>query len=352
MVSLQRKFLTWLVNNKKLSLKDQYNFLYRLSQLIQNGYTLLHALDILNWDSRWAIYTERIRDKLQEGASIDQALEGANFNEKVVSFMYFSNSNSDLNGTLNHCCVMLKQQMENIKKFQQTSRYPFILLLLILVLLYFVKTSVYPSFLQLFSSMSNASAITNTSVIVINVLFNALLILIVLITAITLSWQLFKTKFKTKLKIQIYNAIPIVRSFIRLNTTFLFSLHLSSLLKAGSSLREALQTLKKQPKEFIIAYYSDQMIQEIEKGFELSEILPSFLLFEEELSTIFQENINNHTLEKDLQIYSEFLIDQIQEKAKKLLSLIQPIFFILMAGLIIFIYLSLMLPMFQLIQSI
>ncbi|WP_240795474.1 competence type IV pilus assembly protein ComGB [Aquibacillus halophilus] len=352
MDSQRRKFLTWVINKKKLSLKDQHNFLYRLSQLLNNGYTLLHALEVLNWDRRWAFYTERIYNSLIEGASIDEALNHANFNEKVVSFMYFSNSNSDLEGTLNHCCIMLKQQIDYMKKFQQTSRYPFGLLILILVLLYFVKTSVYPSFLQLFSSISNSSAITNLSISVVTILFNSLLISILIIIFTVLVWQLAKSKLETRIKIQIYNFIPIVRSFMRLNTTFLFSLHLSSLLKAGSTLKEAFQTLNSQSQLLIISYYSSLIIRDVEKGYSLSEVLSSFLLFEKELSTIFQDNINNQALEKDLSIYSGFLMDQIQDKIKTSLSLIQPIFFVLMAGLIIFIYLSLMLPMFQLIQSI
>ena len=334
-----------------LSLYSQYQFLQQLHRLLTNGYALLEALTMLMWDKKWSHHAKLISSRLKEGDSFDQSLQEANFHESIVAFMYLSRLNGDMVTAIEQCCLMLRQQMEHLKKFKQTVKYPILLLAFSAVLLYFVKTSVYPSFNQLFVTASESSTITQASIHVIDFIFNSILIIFALSLIIYLGWLGVRSTISTKQKINIYHCIPILRSTKKLNTTFLFSLQMSSLLKAGVSLKESLEILRNQILYPIIAYYSDLIIMELEKGNQVVDILPNCQLFETELTSIFSKSTNYQTLEKDLYVYAEFLIKRLQEKIVKLISLIQPVIFIFLAIMIILVYLSIMLPMFQLIDT-
>ncbi|WP_138415815.1 competence type IV pilus assembly protein ComGB [Aquibacillus sediminis] len=350
MVLQDKKFLTW-TNREKMPLIQQYKFLQQLQRLIQHGYPLLDALEVLQWEQQWAQPSSKISISLKEGMPLDQALQEANFNDKIVSFMYLSRSNGDLDKSLNQCCLMLDQQINQMNNFKQTIRYPFILFVLFCILLYFVKTNIYPSFLRLMQTSGQSSPVTDLSIKIINYLFNGSTFIVGFVIIITLMWVTIRNRIKIPIKIKIYTLLPLVRHYQKWSVTFVFSLQVASLLKAGFSLKEALLTIRKQEHAPIIVHYADYIINQLQQGIAINTILPSCQLFENELTSIFTKSTNNHTLETDLNMYATFVMNRMQERTTKLIKLIQPIFFILLAGLIILVYLSLMLPMFQFIQT-
>src|SRR5690625_7565567 len=112
------------------------------------------------------------------------------------------------------------------------------------------------------------------------------------------------------------------------------------------SIKEILHHMAKQKKLPIIAYYSHLMIEELSKGFPLASLLSQFPFFEQHIATIFQKNADMHALEKDLTMYAEFVIKELHQKIMKTITFIQPFFLILLAGLHIFISVTLMCRMF------
>lgn len=350
---LQKRFFNLTTNKTNLTLHEQHKLLKRLYRLLDNGYSLTNSLDILQWDNKWKKTVHIVSSTLKEGNTLYYALEKAHFHTKIVSFMYFAMAHGDLTAAIKQCCRMLEQQITFMKKFKQASRYPLILFVLFVLLLHFIKNSVYPSFIQLISTTDSTSSLHFISVNSINFLFYGTYITTICFIFLLLVYRFFIYKnIPPEKLIPIYLKLPVVKGYKKLNTTFLFSLHLSSLLLAGISLKECLQTLKVQKQLSILSYYAEYITDELQHGKTLLNILPSCRLFEDELVSIFQKNANTDQLIKDLQVYAEFLMDHLDEKLKKLITLIQPIFFIILATLIVIVYLSLMLPMFQLIKNI
>lgn len=333
-------------------IENQLRFIQRLSRLINNGYPLLDALEMMKWDKDMRKPAQVISEFLTSGKAIDFAFEQAGFSEKVLSYLYFSKSNGNLEQSLDRCYHMLQQQAKYTKKFQQTSRYPFILGVLLCIILFFVKTSVYPSFIQLFQSSQTSTTTTKMSILLIDILFNTSSILLAATFLSFPLWKMFKKKIWIGNQLKAFSKMPIYRSFLRMKVSFLFATHFSSLLQTGMPLKEALQVLARQKRLPVVRFYSKLMINDLEKGLRLPPLLSSLNFLEKELTSIFQKTSTNTVLQKDLNIYAEFLTERQEIQMKKLIGLIQPIFFIIIALLIMFVYLSIMLPMFQLIKTI
>ncbi|WP_407268374.1 competence type IV pilus assembly protein ComGB [Radiobacillus sp. PE A8.2] len=348
-MDLSSKNVRSLFSNTRLSLNDQALFLQRLARFIENGYSLLDALHMLAWEKRWANHANLTSQKLQEGFTLDQALIDVGFHDKVISYLFFARYNGDLEASLKHCSTMIQRQTDHTNQIKQSLRYPLVLFILFCVLLYFVKNSLYPSFSMLFTEQS---AFTRVAMTVIDTLFQGLTFLLISVPVGFGLWWVITRYFQISKQIAIVNKLPIVRRYLSLHISGLFAVHLSSLLASGMPIKESLHTVKNQSRLPILSYYASVIISELERGVALSKIFPSLLLFEKELTFIFQKNANTEVLEKDLQMYAESLMEQLQKRIKRLISLIQPVFFLLMAGLIIFVYLSLILPTFQLINTI
>ena len=351
MVSYLKRYLT--VDRKKgLPDEIQLRFLKRLLRLLENGYPMIAALEIIKWDKQLLRIANRIITSLKSGIPIDQAFEQAKFHHTITAYLYFVKENGDVIASVEKCIKMYADRLKYTKKFQEISRYPLILLFIFSLLLYFIKQFVLPSFTEIFQYSSEASSTINISIMIIEYLVTLVIILGILFMVCFLFWYLNKRKFSIKTQIKIYSSIPIYRRFLTLQTSFQFATHLSTLLKTGMSLKEILQSISEQKKLPIIAYYTTLMTSELSNGFHIADLLSQLNLLEAQLAAIFQKNTDQHALEKDLVIYAELLTDELHRKMLKAITLIQPIFFIIIACFVIFIYITLMWPMFQLIKTI
>lgn len=351
-MDLSMKKFTLITRKNKLSNDIQLRFLKRLSRLLLNGYPLIEALIIIKWDKQMIETADKMIHYLKSGKTIDQAFEYAHFHNSITSYLYFAKANGDLQTSMEKCVEMYAHRLKHINKFQQILRYPLILLCIFTVLLYFIKQSVLPSFANLFQSSQEAATTISMSIIVIDVVSTIVIICIILTILITFFWKVNKKKLDIKKQITIYQSIPVLRKYLKLQTSFLFATHLSNLLKTGMPIKDILANLADQNKLPIIAYYSELMITELKKGIHITNLFPHLLLFENQLAIIFQKNTDTEALEKDLIAYAEILTEELERKIMKTITFIQPVFFIILACFIVFIYVSLMWPMFQLIQTI
>ncbi|GAB3051158.1 competence type IV pilus assembly protein ComGB [Virgibacillus ainsalahensis] len=340
------------IRKTKLPNEIQLRFLKRLNRLLINGYPLVNALEVIQWDKQLEDSARQIISSLKNGSSLDQAFDKAAFHHSITAYLYFVRANGDIQESINKCIEMYEYRMKYVKKFKQIIRYPLILLFIFSILLYFIKQSVLPSFANIFQTSTEASATVNLSIMIIDYLSTLVILCTIIILIGIMVWYVIKRKIIIEQQIKFYNALPIYRKFLRLQTSFLFATHFSMLLKTGMPFKEILTHMSNQTKLPIISYYSNLIREELTRGFPISNLLSQMSLLENQLTSIFQKNVDVYDLEKDLRIYAEMITEEIQRKTVKVITFVQPVFFIILAGFIIFIYMTLMWPMFQLIKSI
>lgn len=351
MVSSVKKLIMKRRKNR-LPINLQLRFLKRMQRLLSQGYPLIETLEIMKWDHSFKKISSRMVALLKSGNNLDKAFEKCGFNEAISAHLHFIRSNNDLVGSLQKCLSFFENRLSHSRKLQQTLRYPLVLFFIFTTLLVFIKQSVLPSFLTLFQSSASSSAAILFSIRLINWLIIVFFIMISALLTIFLFWLFKKKALPIKKQLFIYEKIPFVCSYIRLNTSYQLTSHMSSMLKTGMPFKEIFFHMANQDKLPILAFYSKEINKALEKGFHLNDILSKFTFLDKSISHIFQKNADYDVLEKDLDVYSEMVIDRIQEIIKKTIAFIQPVSFIMIGCFIILIYMTLMWPMFQLIQSI
>lgn len=351
MGSYLKKYLT-IRRNKTLPEEIQLRFLKQLARLLENGYSIIDALEVIKWDKQLIKAANQMIESLKHGVPVDQAFEVAKFHHTITTYLYFVKDNGDVLSSIKKSIEMYESRLVYTKKFQDIIRYPLILLFIFSILLYLINEWVLPSFLDIFQSNTSASSMVYFSITLIDYLAQLSFVFIILFMIFFLIWHVNKRRFPIQTQIKVYSAIPIYRKYLRLQTSFQFALHLSTQLKTGMSIKEILANMSQQKKLPIIAYYTSLMTTELSNGFPLKGLLSQLTLFEKQLTIIFQKNTNRFALEKDLTAYSDLLTEELQRKILKAITLVQPIFFILVACFVIFIYLTLMWPMMQMIRTI
>lgn len=351
MVTFLKKYLLVFKRNK-VPEELQLRFLKRLSRLLLEGYPMIEALEVIKWDKQMIAISNEVISSLKNGSSLDAALEVSNFHSTITDYLYFVRPNGDIQLNLDNCINMYEERLKYVKKFQEIARYPLILLFVFSILLFFIKQSVLPSFSELFQSSSDASQTISLFINIIEYSGIFVGIFLVILLIVLSFWHFNKNKLTIKRQINIFNKIPVYRTFISLQVSFQFSMYLSTMLRSGMPLREVLASMAEQKKQPIISYYAALMTKELSLGLGLTSLLLKFHFLDERISLIFRKNTDIKALEKDLSVYADLLTDELERKTLKILTLVQPVIFIILACFVVFIYMTLMLPMYQLIKTI
>lgn len=335
-----------------LSEEQQLYFLKRLFRSLNHGYSLLGALEIIKWEIKLEESANIIIDSLQNGCHLDEAFESANFHSTIISYLYFVRFNGNITTNIQKCVTMFEHRIKHIQKFKQVIRYPIVLCTFFLLLLFFMKTSVLPSFITIFQASNESSKAIFISITAIDILTTVSLTAFILIVIGGLFWKFYTKEFPIERQLMIYEKIPVYRHLLRLQNSYYFAAHLSMFLKTGMSLKEIINQMKAQNKLPILAYYAELMLMELQQGHYVQGLLQHLPFIDRQLALLFEKNNNVNDLEQDLDIYALFLTETIEAKIMKMITYIQPIVFTVLAIMIVFIYLSLMWPMFQLIQTV
>ncbi|MFS0672801.1 competence type IV pilus assembly protein ComGB [Ornithinibacillus sp. 179-J 7C1 HS] len=350
-MDLLQKILTK-VYEPRLKTTTQLTFLKRLSRSLSNGYPLIEALETMKWDKNLLSVAEQVIILLKSGETLDKSLEKLSFHPIITTYLYFAKEHANLEANLNKCLHIYEQRLNHLKKFTQVIRYPIILIIIFSMVFFFIQHKVLPNLLSLFQQNNQESHMINTTITFSSLIYYGFIMVILISLTIYFLWTHMKPKTPVELQIKLYNMLPIYRGYVKLNTSFLFSTHVETLLKTGLPIKDVLTILSKQTKLPLLSYYATQLINGLNQGFPISLIMEQLTFLSPQLTSIFQKNSNSESLEKDLATYSTFLIDELNDKIVNIITYIQPVFFILLGLIIILIYLSLMLPMYQFINTI
>lgn len=352
MASFLKKYITKTFSKSVLKEDIQLLFLKRLYRLLAGGYTLIAALEVMKWDHTMKQVAKEIILALKSGNSLDKAFNQAKFHDTIVAYLYFVRVNGNLLISLEKCIAMFEHRITYIKKFTNVIRYPIVLFIFFILLLFFIKHSILPSFIELFQSSAASSAAVSFSILFINIMSTTFIGCVFLILLGALFWHYYKRHMAIESQIKIYSKIPFYRTYITLQNSYYFATHISMFLKAGMPMKEVLENMRKQTKLPILSHYATLMTEQLKNGLYIDQLLLNLSLIDIQLAKIFQKNNNNDALEKDLTAFADILSETLERKIMQIITLIQPVFFVILACFIIIIYMTLMWPMFQLIQTV
>ncbi|WP_082233851.1 type II secretion system F family protein [Halobacillus massiliensis] len=330
----------------KISIKKQITYLNRLSKLLSKGYPISNSLRMASWDPAFHNISNQLLEELNNGSPIDTAFKKANFSSHVVAFLYFARIHQDLPLLISQCADLLQLQYDYSKKLLDAMRYPLFLFVFLILSFGVIKHTILPSFHTLFSN----SGTPPWSLLILKgvdtFLTAAFIVFLVFLISCTAFYAL-KQKLATPQLLALYEKIPLVKSYMVFTITFSFATHLSSLLKSGLSLKPALELINEQKRSPYISYYAANILRHLNEGHLLGSSVHTCTFLREQITSIFHETSDLDNLSRELQVLSELLIDQLKEKLTKFIQILQPLFFIGIACIVVLIYASIMLPLYQ-----
>ncbi|WP_088079368.1 competence type IV pilus assembly protein ComGB [Bacillus mycoides] len=340
---------------RKWSLSDQVLLWKRLSDLLEKGYSLLQALEFLQFQLPLGkkLQLQHMIEGLKNGQSLHASFHQLMFHPEVLSYLFYAERHGDISFALQQGSVLLYKKDKYRKDMMKVMQYPMFLSFFLMIMLSVFNLILLPQFEMMYSSLrSTAPPLTEQILVAIKLLpYFIYIIFLIVITGFSLYIFYFR-KLPPTQQVKIMIRIPLMKTFSILNHSHYFSAQLSGLLNGGLSVHEALTIMMKQKYHRFFQYEVARIERQLIAGEPLQSIIDKSGYYEKELSYIITHGQANGNLANELGDYSEHIIEKVEQKIKRMLFVIQPILFTCLGVIVILMYLAMIMPMFQMMNSI
>ena len=344
---------------KRARIQDVSVMTRQLATLIEAGIPMVPALNSLTNQIENPILKKvvsQIRERVKEGSSLSDALREFPrvFSNLYVNMVTAGESSGALDIVLLRLADFTENQVKLRNRVMAALIYPILMVFLASGAVIFLMVKVVPKILELFEDWGQTLPVP--TVILLNVT-NFLksygwALVLGLVTALLITVFYFKTERGRTVFDRLILWVPIFGSLTRIIATTRFSRTLGTLLASGIPLVRAMNIVKNIVNNRVIAKAIENSQESIVEGQSIAAPLARSGVFPPMVTDMIAVGENSGQLEHMLMKVSDAYDSQIETTVSGLTSILEPLLIVFMGGIVLFIVLAVLLPIFEMNQMV
>ena len=348
-------FLTGLT---KVKIDELVMFSLQLSNMLGAGLSLPIALSTIEKQTenqKLKAATKKISESINQGKTLSESLAQHKdiFSNLFINMIAAGEAGGNLDEILTRISAFIEHEASLKQKISSAMMYPVILLVAGVLVVSFVVTTVIPPFVKIFSDSGMPLPLPTLILYQLNIILRTYWL--IAIAAFSGVWFGLKWWGKTpkgkmtidrfKLKIPLWGDLLRKVEIARLTKT------LSALLSSGIPMIQALEVTEKTIDLAPMAAAIKEVNDSVGKGENISKPLQSSKQFPPMVIHMIAVGEETGTLEVMLSKISDFYDLSTEITIKKVTSLLEPMFLVIIGGLVGFIFASILLPIFGMVKT-
>ncbi|HEC68873.1 MAG TPA: type II secretion system F family protein [Candidatus Omnitrophica bacterium] len=341
--------------SRKVSLDTLIMFTHQFGSLIAAGIPIISALEIL-WrqaeDKVFQLVISEVRNRLSEGGTLSGAFERFPniFPEIYPSLLKVAERGGTLPKILKDIRDYLDKRRENLMKLKRAITYPLIVIIIAILAVGAMMLFVVPVFKKVFAKI-NVSLPFLTRILMdvsdFSVKFWWLGPVLII-----LGFFLYKKCYSTekgryridywKLKLPLLGKLVFTASLGRFVHSF------SLLVGGGLPLTESIETAKRSCANKVMEEKLDYVLERVIQGKGIGTSLEETKYFPPFITEMISIGEESGTLVEMLDRIALHLEEELDYRLNKFLTLLEPILIVMVGGMVMFVLLSMYLPIFTL----
>lgn len=342
----------------KISIEVLTFFCNKMSVLLKSGIELSKSLEIIHSSTTnkrlKEIVSEGIND-LDEGLPFSQTLEKyKEIPEVFINLVRIGEKSGSLDVTFFELSSFYEKNKESKRKLVGVVIYPFVLLIMGISVLIFLMLKIIPIFRKIFLEFGETlPTITKIMIKMSDNLKNNILIYlsIILFMGLVLVALLQTRKGRYLLsKIKLQN--PILKKVYNNLYTLSFTSGLSMLLESGSNIAVSVEIMSRAIGNKYLEVKVNKAAKQIKEGIKMKDAIKSINYFPDELIEMISIGESTGKVREILKGLNLFYGSEYDYEIKKVINRVEPILIITMGALMLFIILSIFIPMFEIMNAV
>lgn len=342
-----------ITQSRKQLLQQPAQFIERLSVLLQEGYTFEESIRILSpYHVKDKIrFDELLTEAFLTGQTPAEILASIGVKKRFLFAITIAQSTGDLAKTLQKISKDMQFYEQTRERFKRLLYYPLFLFSFVCLLFVAYRQLFLPRMQTMLHNRSNEQDVLSIKLSQLFLSMPDYLIYSLLASVlIVFVGSYFISRKDIRRQLVIYCSIPIIRQLFIQMITQQLARELGNLLLHGFSLQEALQTLKSQQHQKFVATIADDLLRKVKNGETLSNAVShnDFLVKRFEQFVVHGEH--SGMLGRELLIFADLLEQKLHSQLNTTLKIIQPTLLAVIALCVLAAYLSILLPIYNMIE--
>lgn len=332
----------------------------RMATLVSSGIPLAEALKALCGQVESANFKQilhEVTDDVQEGKALSKAMARHKkvFPEIMICMVRVGEAGGILPTVLEQLADFMERDREVRSEVKAAMAYPSLVLLVAFGTIIFLMTTAVPKLKVMFESMDESLLPMPTKILLavsgsMTTQGLWLLGIIAIIFTVLSRWK--KSATGRRFFDQAHLSIPLIGKLNRHAAIARFTRSLGALLKGGVPLMEALEVVKRILDNQVMNEAVERMKERVRKGHGMSKGLEGEKLFPEMVRYMIAAGENSGALDDMLLKIADVYEMETRNTVKMLLGLLAPLLILMVAGVVGFIAMAMLMPIFKLNQMI
>ena len=351
---IKSKFSFDFIKQKNISDKELLLIFYELNLMLESNINISDALDILikNKSKRSTLeFLKLISYSLSNGKSIVENLNDFKINDLVISFLKISQDNGNIALNIKTLSSLLQENYEIKKGFIKSLTYPIILFISFFSSLIIIFNLVIPKFEVIFSQIKNELPFPTKVLLQVDYIFENYVFYILGITVfLFIIFAYFYKKnllFKEIIEKLLVEKIPLISDIYRYMQYYKFFLMMDIMLKSNYEFHKALISSKILLKNKYLLDRIRVINSLLQNGKSISDAFLKTKLFDDMILNLINTAEISNCMDIVINEIKNIYKNRFYEKINLLISLVQPLFLILISGLILWVVLGIFVPIWD-----
>ncbi|MBN2260538.1 MAG: type II secretion system F family protein [Clostridiales bacterium] len=344
---------------RRTKAKDLAVFCKQLSAMMEAGMPIINSIDIMMTQATNKVLKKTVHDMyedLNKGSSFSDSLKKHPlvFPELMLHMVESGEISGNIDDVLKKLAIHYEKDAKIMRKVKGAMIYPVILAFAATVMVIFMLTFIFPTFVAMFESTGvELPGITMFVMGISDSIRKMWYIYIIIIGGIIAFYRFFskspggrKTIDKTKLK------IPLVNRLIRMIATTRFTRTLATLLYSGVPLLQALENVSQVVGNVIFEEGIIKVRDEVRRGQELAVQVKRLELFPPMVDNMIRIGEESGTLDDILEKTADYFDEELEATIQQLTTMFEPLLILIMGVVIGFIVIAMALPLFDVMKTV
>lgn len=328
--------LPWV--KQKISVKQQADCLMTISKLLKNGFSLNQAIRCLQYVHDSDPIYQQIYQDLSSGYTLSASLCCLELPSVVQNQLFIAQVSGDLQVTIERCGILLMEKAKQINKLVELLTYPMFIFSFLILMMLGMKLYILPEL----QTGSNSP---------LDMLLGSGMLLLVCLIMVSVGFYVWLKRRDEYQRAQILVHLPIVGTTYLCFYQFTILQGWSMQFSSGLDLQKICLNNQNFVDGSIQNIIAKKILYCLKNGNQLQRMIDKEPLLPNELNILLFLGGASKEVAQDLKVLSELKFVDTQKSIKKLLKVIQPILFFIIAIFILIAYLMILLPVYGMMKG-
>ena len=345
---------------KKIELRDMVIFSRQFASMIEAGIAMLRVITVLidqTENPRLVKMLEEVKVDIEQGVPLSECLAKfpEAFDRLYVSMVKAGEAGGVLDKVLNRLAGFLESRSKLTHKVKTAMTYPISVLIISTIVVWVMLTFILPKFSAIFESTgSDLPAFTQLLIDASNFIRSPWILLVGVIVWFIynaiLSW--YETPNGRYTLDNLTLKLPVFGDIFRKVAVARFTRTFGTLIESGVPIITALEVVKESAGNAVLERVVEEIKAETQEGGEISTQLAKSDIFPPMVTQMVAIGEESGELETMLSKIADFYDDEVDTAVESLTALMEPIFIVVLGGIVGTILVAMYLPIFNVIKTI